>query len=92
MTAYGSKKLLFYVSSSDNINLEYITGSSKCSTHYVLNVTKEQMDNFTLAMSLNLFVGNLFRYLVLKVVTKPHERVKPINKIIIIDEFTKFVG
>ena len=92
MAANGNEKLLFYVLSSDNITLENITGSSKISTHYVLNASKQQMDNFTLAMSLNLFVGNLFRYLVLKVVTKPHERVKPINKIIIIDEFTKFVG
>ena len=92
MAANGNGKLLFYVLSSDNITLENITGSSKLSTHYVLNVSKEQMDNFTIVMSMNLFVGNLFRFLVFRVVTKPHERVKPINKIIIIDEFTKFVG
>ena len=92
MAICNSKNLYLYVISGDNIALENIVGSSKLSTHYVLNVSKAQMDNFTLVMSLNLFFGNLFRLLVFRVVAKPNELAKPINKIIIIDEFTKFVG
>ena len=47
---------------------------------------------FMTFMVVNIFFGNLFRFLVLKVVTRVAELEKPINQIIVLDELIKVVG
>ena len=71
----------------------YINGSSKLSNHHhILNIGRTEKNVFMAFMVVNIFFGNLFRFLVLKVVTRGAELEKPINKIIVLDELIKIVG
>ena len=71
----------------------YINGSSVLSNHhFIQNMEQGEKNVFMAFMVVNIFVGNLFRFLVWGVVTKPAELQKPINQIIVVDELVKVVG
>ena len=70
-----------------------ITGHWKLSTNFTLkNISDTEKRLLMIFLALNIFCGNLFRFLVLRVVTEPSALVKPINKIILLDEQVKAVA
>ena len=73
-------------------NFANITGSSRLSKHYSLQLSETERNVHMIFMSLNLLCGNLFRLLVFRVVLTPSSLAKPINRIIVVDEFIKIIG
>ena len=72
--------------------LASITGHSRLSANFTLTTSEKEKAVLIAFLSMNLLFGNLFRFLVLRHVSKPSALVKPINQIIMVDELFKSVG
>ena len=83
---------IFYFSIYDeNVTVAKIRSLGEYSTHYMLNIEAEQKATFFTFMTLNLIVGNLFRFVVLRSVINPVEIRKPLNLMILADESIKVI-
>ena len=88
-----TKALGYHIFADIKSSVGYINGSSKLSRHHhILNIGQTEKNVFMTFMVVNLFFGNLFRFLVLRVVARRSELEKPINLIIVVDELVKVVG
>ena len=73
----------------------HISGTSTLSTyratHPLFNDADRRTERTLLVtfMSINLLVGNLFRFFVLKIVTRPLALENPINHLTLVDEIIK---
>ena len=88
----SERPIFFYFFHDTHHNFANITGSSRLSKHYSLQLSETERNGHMIFMSLNLFVGNLFRLLVFRVVLSPSSLAKPINRIIAVDELIKIIG
>ena len=74
----------------------HISGTSTMSTYRTTHLlfhadTWSERTLLVTFMSINLLVGNLFRFFVLKIVTRPLALQNPINHITLVDEIVKAV-
>ena len=86
----------FHFAMSDETFSEISTAVADYSTHYMLNIDADRAADrkatFITFATLNLIMGNLFRFIVLKSVWDPVEIKKPLNLMILADESIKVVG
>ena len=82
----------FRFATSDQTFSEISTAVADYSTHYMLNIDADRKATFITFATLNLIMGNLFRFIVLRSVWDPVEIKKPLNLMILADESIKVVG